>query len=386
MKIAGIALVAMMALALIVLTEPGVQPGHARTEDPEVVWFVVHKFLGPDFWDMAEEYRPDTIILTVFPEDDLVPLNRTDFDLAGFVQKAHSLGIDVYFSFSVLSRSAYEEVKNMPYEDIEDLAHVSDFSAYIRGLNESRYHYFFDYWLDRGVVPEDVPHVLRKPVEGFYVPIGHHTDIDPLYYPYREMIADSIQEMLDEAEPDGLAFDHVRFFTFDEGYNPDIISWVSGCAGRDMSQYTPKPMFQLDMSGWSEEDRLWYDCRAELISETMNNITSRFPGYSKMGTTMGYTEPARSNGQYVELQAGSYDYLLLMAYDSDPAEVARNIRETREMIGDTRLILGISKYYGDGSAIANIDAGLDSGADGIYLLGYDFGEEVHRHLLDVRSG
>ena len=179
-----------------------------------------------------------------------------------------------------------------------------------------------------------------------------------------------IAETLEITEPDGLAFDHIRFFTFDEGYNQDIRDYILENHGLDVYEYEPKPPFILNQAGWTEEDRIYYDARAGLISEVTKRVVSEFSG-EKFATTIGMIDPARANGQYVEFQARTFDTLLLMAYDKNPEEVKRNVKETIDRSG-VDVILGISKIIGTDEEIKNnIDAGLKAGAKGIYLLGYD---------------
>jgi DNA-binding LacI/PurR family transcriptional regulator len=72
-----------------------------------------------------------------------------------------------------------------------------------------------------------------------------------------------------------------------------------------------------------------------------------------------------------------------MAYDKDPSEVARNVKETIKKSGKD-VILGISLLTNE-TAIENINAGLNSGAAGIYLLGYNFDEKVHNYLMEIRG-
>ena len=38
-------------------------------ENPIVVWYVIAKWLEPDFLDMVEKYQPDIVLLTIFAED-----------------------------------------------------------------------------------------------------------------------------------------------------------------------------------------------------------------------------------------------------------------------------------------------------------------------------
>jgi hypothetical protein len=382
-----IAILALMTLLFLfnTLSAQLVVVGFEKDDRPIVVWYVIAKWLKPDFLDMVERYRPDIVLLTVFAEDDVVPyhVRYGDYRIRELVDQLHSRGSRVFFSYSLFSRAPYDEVvvRNI---SINDNIHVSDFSRYLKENEDDQYHRYFDYYLEHGIDPEEIPKVLRKPVDGYYIPIGHYTAVDPLYEPYRGFLKEVIGETIRIAKPDGLAFDHIRFFTFDEGYNQDIRDYILSRSGLDVYGYTPRPLFIINQTGWTSEDRLYYDSRAELISTVTRDVVSAFPG-TKFGTTMGMIDPARSNGQYVELQAGIFDKLLLMAYDSNPEEVARNVRETLKESG-TDVILGISKILGsDESMIRNIDAGLDSGACGIYLLGYDFSETVHEHLLEVRG-
>jgi hypothetical protein len=354
-------------------------------EKPVVVWYVIAKWLEPDFLDMVEKYKPDIILLTLFAEDDVVPYHvwHGEQRVRRIVDQIHERGARVFFSYSLFSRAPYDEVvvRNI---SIEDNIHLSDFSRYLKENEEDQYHRYFDYYLDHGIDPEKIQKVLRKPVDGYYIPIGHYTVIDPLYEPYRRFLIDVINETLQIAKPDGLAFDHIRFFTFDEGYNQDIRDYILEKSDFDIYDYTPRPPFILNKTGWTEDDGIYYNSRAELINNVTYDIVSRFPG-ERFGTSMGMIDPARSNGQYAELQGEIFDALLLMAYDKDPKEIERNVRETKEKSG-AGVILGINKIIGsDEDIIKNIDAGLRSGASGIYLLGYDFSDEVHKYLLEIRE-
>ncbi len=354
-------------------------------EKPVVVWYVIAKWLELDFLDMVEKYKPDIVLLTLFAEDDVVPYHAWygEYRVRRLVEQIHEREAKVFFSYSLFSRAPYDEVvvKNI---NIEDNIHLSDFSRYLKENEENQYHRYFDYYLNHGIDPEGIPKILRKPVEGYYIPIGHYTVIDPLYEPYRKFLIDVINETLQIKKPDGLAFDHIRFFTFDEGYNQDIRDYILEKFNFDVYDYTPRPPFIINQNGQTEDDKIYYDSRAELVNYATHDIISRFPG-KKFGTTMGMIDPARSNGQYAELQGEIFDTLLLMAYDKDPKEIERNVRETIEKSG-VDVILGVNKIIGsDEDIINNIDAGLRSGASGIYLLGYDFSETVHKYLLKIRK-
>jgi hypothetical protein len=366
--------------AHVIETEPTEQRGK-----PVVIWYVIAKWLEPDFLDMIEEYRPDIVLLTIFAEDDVVPYHiwHGEDKVRILVEEIQSRGPEVYFSYSLFSRAPYDEVIVRDI-NIEENIHLSDFSRYLKESEEDQYHRYFDYYLDQGLDPEDIPKVLRKPVDGYYTPIGHYTVIDPLYEPYNEFLKNVITETLEIIKPDGLAFDHIRFFTFDEGYNQDIRDYILDESGLDVYTYVPTPQFTLNKDGWTDDDKMYYNSRARLISEVTQDIVSGFD-YTMFGTTMGMIEPARSNGQYVELQGQAFDTLLLMAYDKNPEEIRRNVKATADVSG-TDVILGISKIVGDDNDIINnIDAGLASGAKGIYLLGYDFSDEVHEYLLKARG-
>ncbi|MCK4497402.1 MAG: hypothetical protein KAU24_04345, partial [Candidatus Aenigmarchaeota archaeon] len=186
-------------------------------EKPLVVWFVVAKWLGPDFLEMAEKYKPDIVLLTLFAEDEVVPYHvwHGKEEVKNLVDGLHESGARVFFSYSLFSRAPYDEVVDRNIS-VEDNIHLSDFSRYLRENEEDQYHRYFDYYIEHGIDPEKIPKVLRKPVDGYYIPIGHYTVIDPLYEPYKRFLIDVINETLQIAEPDGLAFDHIRFFTFDE--------------------------------------------------------------------------------------------------------------------------------------------------------------------------
>ncbi|MGC8812774.1 MAG: hypothetical protein ACP5O8_04305, partial [Candidatus Aenigmatarchaeota archaeon] len=334
-------------------------------------------------FEKVEKYKPDIILLSVFAEDDVLPLNGSEpEELKNLVDRLHNLGTKVYFSYSVFSRSMYEEIKTKNLS-FEEYGHVSDYAKYLKENDLQLYYYYFDYYIERGLIPENIAKVERKPVEGFYVEPGHYTCINPLYKPYRDFIAKVINETISIAKPDGLGFDHIRFFTFDEGYNQDIRDYILQNFGFDVYNYTPKPPFILDKSGWSKEDETYYYARAKLIEYAVNDIVSRFPGFEKYGTTMGMIEPARANGQYVELQANIFDGLLLMAYDDNPLEIARNVRETVARAKGKKVILGVSVIVD--KPIENINAGLKNGADGIYLLGYKSDDSLHDYLLNLRK-
>lgn len=351
---------------------------------PIVVWFVVAKYLRDDFLALAEKYKPDIVLLTVFAEDDILPLNGDkNFDLKGMVDELHKLNIKVFFSYSLFSRSMYEEIKNTSLP-IEKYLHISSYSKYLRENEPERYHKLFDYYLEKGLDPEKIPMVERKPIDGFYVEIGHYSMINPLYKPYQKFLIEVINETIQIAKPDGLSFDHIRFFTFDECCNQDIRNFILENCGLDVYNYTPKPLFILNLTGWKKEDELYYMCRARLIQFAVDEILSEFPEYRKFGTTMGMIEPARANGQYIELQGKSFDGLLLMAYDMNPREVGRNVRETVGRADGKPIVLGISKLV-KGVEMENIKIGLENEADGIYLLGYDFNESVHNYLLEIRK-
>ena len=371
--------------AQVVMEPVGSEYNSAENGKAVVVWYVIAKWLEPDFLDMVDKYKPDIVLLTIFAEDDVVPYHvwHGSQVVRDLVDELQQRGVKVFFSYSLFSRAPYDEVvvRNI---NIEENIHLSDFSRYLKENEEGQYHRYFDYYLEHGLDPENIPKVLRKPVEGYYIPIGHYTVIDPLYEPYTEFLKDVIKETLQIAEPDGLAFDHIRFFTFDEGYNQDIRNYILENHGLDVYEYEPNPPFVLNHTGWTDEDRIYYDARAELISRVTKEVVSEFPG-EKFATTIGMIDPARANGQYVELQARTFDTLLLMAYDKNPEEVKRNVRETIQISG-TDVILGINKIIGTDKDIKNnINAGLEAGAKGIYLLGYDFSDDVHEYLLKMRN-
>ena len=364
----------------------------ADNETPLVVWYVVAKRLGLDFLDRAEQFRPDIVLLTVYAEDDIAPyplVNRS-FDLRGLVDDLHDLDIRVFYSYSLFSRSSlpfeeYEKLKEggIPYS--EQTIHMADYARHLRETNLTEYHKTYDIYLENGLDPEQISHVIRKPVDGYYIPPGHYTSIDPLYQPYHEFMVRMMEQTIAIAEPDGLAFDHGRFFTFDDGYNQDCRDYILESSGLDIYEFIPRPIFQVPE--WGGDDRSYYDTRARLISDAVSDIISRpqFSDYQKFGTSMGMTEPARANGQYAELQAQVYDALLIMAYDSDPNEVARNVRETVAAAQNIDVILGVPGFIGEDADLSNIAAGLDAGARGVYLLGYDFSDEIHNHLLAIRG-
>lgn len=359
--------------------------GTDSEETPFVVWYTVAKYLQPDFLDFVDAYKPDVVLLTVFAEDDIVSLNGSkDIDLKFYVDELHKREVKVFYSYSLFSRSMYEFIKDNSSLPVEEYLHVSSYAKYLRENNPQEYHKWFDYYLERGINPEEIPMVERKPIDDYYVEVGHYSMIDPLYIPYQNFLIQVINETVSVAKPDGLAFDHIRFFTFDEAYNENIRNYILTNCGLNIYEFTPKPPFVLSATGWSEDDQLYYGCRAELIQAVVENITSHFPEYPKYGTTMGMIDPARANGQYVELQAETFDGLLLMAYDKDSNEVARNVKETVSFAKNTPVILGISKTV-DEVKIENVKAGFENGAKGVYLLGYDFEEEVHGYLLEIRK-
>ena len=356
--------------------------GTVFAERPVVAWYVVAKHLNlTDFFEKAEAYRPDVVLLTVYAEDDMVPFNGTGFPLEEVVDRLHTQGIRVFYSFSLFSRSAlpfeaYMELNEsgIPFEELN-----ISVARYARFLREQRTDDVFDYWRERGLDPETIPISERKPVDGYYTEPGHYTSINPLFRPYRVFMKKVIGEIVERKRPDGLAIDHGRFFTFDEGFNTDIREWMMEKKGVDIGNYTPRPMFQIQE--WAEADRAYYDGRAELVAEAVSDILSGFD-FPVWGTTMGMTEPARSNGQYVELQARNYQKLLLMAYDTDTMEVERNVRATG---GNGSVILGVFPFENISQALENIETGLRAGARGVYLLGYRFPAEVHEKLLRIRG-
>jgi hypothetical protein len=371
-------------LLVPIMVMGGAVPPTQQSENPEVVWYVVAKWLQPDFMSYVDAYKPDSVILTVFAEDDVQPLNGSkEINLTRIVDQLHERNVSVYFGYSLYSRSMYEEIKHTNLS-VEEYLHVSSYARYLRETDQERYHELFDYYTDRGLDPESIPKVSRKPVDGYYVEIGHNSMTDPLYQPYQDFLVGAINETLNAAKPDGLAFDHIRFFTFDAGYNPEMREYILQECGLDIYGYSPQPPFVLDRIGWTRDDRAFYDCKAMMIRDSVDYVIRNFPEYEKWGTTMGMIDPARANGQYVEMQSQIFDGLLLMAYDRDPNEIARNVRETKENAGGKRVILGISKLTED-TAVDNVKAGLENGADGIYLLGYHFDEGLHRYLLDIRK-
>lgn len=354
-----------------------------ENKKPIVVWYTVFKYLDEDFFEKVKKYKPDIVLISVFAEDDVLPLNGSSPEkLKNLVERLHGLGVKVYFSYSLFSRSMYEEIKDKNLS-FEEYGHVSDYAKYLKANNPRLYHYYFDYYIERGLLPEEIPKVERKPVEGFYVEPGHYSCINPLYKPYREFMVKVINETISIAKPDGLSFDHIRFFTFDEGYNEDIRDFILQNFNFDIYNYTPKPPFILDRTGWSKEDEIYYYSRAKVIEYAVNDIVSRFPDFEKFGTTMGMIEPARADGQYVELQANIFDGLLLMAYDDNPLEVVRNVKETIARAKGKKVILGVSVIVD--KPMENIKAGLENGVDGIYLLGYKFDDSLHEYLLSLRN-
>ncbi len=379
---------AIVAIIILLLAASAMMFFPAK-ERPVVAWYVVVKHLGDDFLEKAEQYRPDIILLTVYAEDDILPLNGSDFDIKGMVDSLHALGIEVYYSFSLFSRSAVprEEYERLMEEGIpysEQNIHMADYSRELKENNPEKYLELFGPYLEAGLDPEEIPHVERKPVDGYYIPPGHYTSIDPMYQPYHEFMAKMIQKMIDIAKPDGLVFDHGRFFTFDDGYNKDIRDWILNESGFDIYNYTPRPIFEIG-ENWTAEDRTYYDMRAQVIKHAVSDIVSRFPGYPKFATTIGMIEPARVNGQYVELQIQVFDALLLMEYGEDEKIVRENVRKTAEKIGSSRVILGIFPFGNPETAIRNIDIGMENSVKGIYLLGYDFPDSVHDYLLKIRG-
>ncbi len=351
---------------------------------PIVAWYVNSKYIGENLFETVAKYKPDIVLLIVFAEDDIVPFNGSKtFDLKNFVDKLHASNVKVFYSYSLFSRSMHEFIKNTNLS-VEKYLHISSYAKYLRENDPERYSEFFDYYLKRGTDPEKIPTVERKPVDGYYVEIGHYSMIDPLYKPYRDFLVKVVNETVQIAKPDGLSFDHIRFFTFDEGYNDDIAEFFDQSCGMDVENYTPRPPFILNMQGWNKNDETYYECRARIIQYAVDDILSNFLGYETFGTTMGMIDPARANGQYVEFQATTFDKLLLMAYDKDPKEIARNVRETVSKAGGKETILGISQTVHP-SEMENIKAGLANGASGIYLLGYDFSDEIHSYLLEMRK-
>ncbi len=334
---------------------------------------------------MAEKYRPDVVLISVYAEDDIVPLNgSTGERLHMMRERLRELGIRVYYSFSLFSRSMHEEVKNtdLPYEEY---VHLANYARFVREQKPEEYERLFGYFRRHGVDPEELPRVERKPVDGFYIEPGHYTTIDPLYRPYREYIKAVIREMVNISRPDGLAFDHIRFFTFDEGYNQDIRDWILNWSGLDIATFTPRPPFQLG-ENWTTDDRRYYDGRAEVIRFAAADILSAFPDYPAFGTTIGMIDPARANGQYVELQAQLFDGLLLMEYSNDGATVENNLKKTVEKVGPGKIILGVRSFGENvGIPLESIRLAGQYRIAGVYLLGYRFPAEVHERLLRIRG-
>lgn len=357
----------------------------ALSERPFIAWYVGGKYIDEDFYIAAEKYRPDAVILTVFAEDDIIPMNGKEFDLNGLVQRMHSLGIEVYFSFSLFSRSSkgYDDYqadleRGISYE--EQAIHLADYAEKVMAESPESFGDIFSSYIKYGLNPREIPHAVRKPVDGYYVEPGVYTSINPLYEPYQRFLAGVIGETLQKAEPDGLAFDHIRFFTFDSDFSNLSAEFALENCRIDFNDYTPAPLFAA-----SAEDMVYYDCRAQMVQAGTDSVVSSF-NFPKWGTTMGMTEAARANGQYVELQGQAFDALLLMEYGSDPVKTGENVKETKERCG-CGVILGIPPFINGTAKMLNVRAGLENGADGIYLLGYeDFGEEFMEYLhFDARK-
>jgi hypothetical protein len=355
---------------------------------PKIVWFVVWKNIEEDFIQKATRYKPDFVILTIFAESDLVPPNESKFDLREFVEKMHELGIKVYFGFSLFSHSAYDDLKEefglefarQKLANPKEL-HIAEFARSLKRRNPERYEEFFSIYLEKGLIPEEIPNPKRKPVKGYYLPPGTFTSICPLYTQFQRFLREMIEEAISIAKPDGLAFDHIRFFTFDQCFCERCKKFMLS-KGLNLDDYTPKPIFVLEREGWREEDKIFYQGKSEIVILAIENVTSEF-SLERWGTTMGVTRPARSVGQYVELQARVFDSLLLMAYDEDPREVFRNVRETVELSG-APVVLGIHSNFSYSIAMRNAEVGLLAGASGIYLLGYKFDDRTLEGISNLR--
>jgi len=64
-----------------------------------------------------------------------------------------------------------------------------------------------------------------------------------------------------------------------------------------------------------------------------------------------------------------------MTYDLDSKEISRNVAQT-SLLSKKQVILGIHPFMNETVIFSNIKAGIDSGAKGIYLLGFNFTDPV----------
>jgi len=300
------------------------------------MWYVnLDEINSSLFLEKITAYPPDMVLLTVYSADDYFALNDTRINITHIAETLEKNNISYYWGFSLFSRP-------------ELFARTSIYAA------------------------------QRKPVEGYYLPPGLNATVCPLYPEIQDYMIGIINQTLRFRKPAGLSFDHTRFFTFDEGFNPRCREWILSNYGLDIDNFTPTPMFILDQDGgikWTNEDRIYYDSRAELIYQCTKNITDKFSSYELLGTTMGATEPARSAGQYAELQGLLFDSMLLMTYDLDSKEISRNVAQT-SLLSKKQVILGIHPFMNETVIFSNIKAGIDSGAKGIYLLGFNFTDPV----------
>jgi len=315
-----------------------------KKQETEVFWCVnLEKIDISDFYSKIEQFPPDSVILTVFSCDDYYAFNDTRIDVYEIFDFLKQRKIKVYFGFSLFSRPVY-------------------------ALNNLQ------------------AKAVRKPVPGFYVPPGMDTTLNPLYEPLIDNLIEIINDSISKIKPDGLSFDHTRFFTFDEDFSNLSRKYYMEKYNFDLNNFTPKPIFILNQKevGWTREDKLFYDVKAEIIHTGTRKIRDNFSDFEVLAPTMGMTEPARSAGQYVELQREIFDKFLLMAYDKNSTEAVRNLNETMKA-SKKPVILGIHPFFSDAEAIENIDNAVKNRAFGVYLLGFNFSDAVFRHLSLIRG-
>lgn len=300
------------------------------------VWYInLDEINSTLFLEKVIKYPPDLVLLTIYSADDYYAVNDTRINLTFILNTLENNSIDYYFGFSLFS-----------HPDL--VAKHPEFKA------------------------------VRKPVEGYYTEPGSNTSVCPLYTKIQEDMIGIINETIEFREPKGLVFDHTRFFAFDEGYNPLCKEWILTNYGLNLDSFTPTPVFILNQdngSKWTKEDRVYYDSRADLIYQCTKNITKEFSSFELFGTTMGFTEPGRSDAQYVELQGNIFDRILLMAYDNTSSEISRNVRKTKEL-SKKPVILGLHPFMNETVIFNNIRQGINSGASGIYLLGFNFTDSI----------
>jgi len=311
--------------------------------DFEIMWYINLDEIDTNaFFEKIEKYPPDTVIFTIYSCDDYYALNDTRIDARDIINKVKGMGITTHLSYSLFSHPRY-------------------------------------------VIDHPEAKAERKPVDGFYIPPGQNTSVNPLYEPLHEFMRGVIKDSLDGLETGVLAFDHIRYFTFDEGFSESAKRYVWENYHLNLSEFTPTPMFILDMEGWTEQDRVYYDARADMIHRATLEVIDEFSeDYELWGTTMGYTQPARSNGQYVELQGKIFDRMLLMSYDENTTETKRNLAETIKRTGNP-VYLGLHPEKSSESIINNTMMAAENNAEGVYFLGFDFPDDVFEAVSKIKK-